>query len=71
MNAESLVTPHLELRRRTAERDRGLREKVMSLEEAASLVSDGDHVAIGGCTMSRTPTAMAATPVSFWKWGMT
>jgi len=58
MNAESLVTPHLELRRRTAERDRGLREKVMSLEEAASLVSDGDHVAIGGCTMSRTPTAM-------------
>lgn len=58
MNAESLVTPHLELRRRTAERDRGLREKLMSLEEAASLVSDGDHVAIGGCTMSRTPTAM-------------
>lgn len=58
MDAEALVTPHLELRRRTAERDRGLREKVMSLEEAASLVSDGDHVAVGGCTMSRTPTAL-------------
>ena len=52
------VTPYLELRQKTAERDRGLREKVMSLEEAASFVSNGDHVAIGGCTMSRTPTAM-------------
>ncbi len=52
------VTPYLELRQQTAERDRGLREKVMSLEEAAAFVSDGDHVAIGGCTMSRTPTAM-------------
>lgn len=58
MAKDPLVTPHLELRRRTAERDRGLREKVMSLEEAASFVSDGDHVAIGGCTMSRTPTAL-------------
>ncbi len=46
------------LRRETAARDRGLREKVMSLEEAASLVNDGDHVGIGGCTMSRTPIAM-------------
>jgi glutaconate CoA-transferase subunit A len=35
-----------------------LREKVMSLEEAAKLVNDGDHVGIGGCTMSRTPLAM-------------
>jgi len=35
-----------------------LREKVMSLEEAAKLVRDGDHVAIGGCTVSRTPMAM-------------
>ena len=30
----------------------------MSLEEAAKLVNDGDHVGIGGCTMSRTPMAM-------------
>jgi glutaconate CoA-transferase subunit A len=52
------VTPYLKLRENTAKRDRGLREKVMSLEEAASFVSDGDHLAIGGCTMSRTPTAM-------------
>jgi glutaconate CoA-transferase subunit A len=51
------VRRYEELRSRTASRDRGLREKVMSLEEAASLVNDGDHVALGGCTMSRTPIA--------------
>ncbi len=50
--------PYLELRRRTAARDRGLRQKVMTLEAAAALVSDGDHVALGGCTVSRTPFAM-------------
>ncbi len=53
-----MVKPYRELREETAARDRGLREKVMSLEEAAKLVGDGDHVALGGCTMSRTPTAM-------------
>jgi glutaconate CoA-transferase subunit A len=52
------VKSYQQLREATAARDRGLREKVMSLEEAASLVNDGDHVAIGGCTMSRTPIAM-------------
>ena len=50
--------PYLALREETQARDRSLREKVMSLEEAASLVNDGDHVALGGCTMSRTPMAM-------------
>ena len=49
---------YLELRERTKARDRSLREKVMTLEEAAALVNDGDHVAIGGCTASRTPFAM-------------
>lgn len=39
-------------------RDRSLREKVMSLEEAADLVADGDTVGIGGSTLSRTPMAM-------------
>ncbi len=53
-----MVQTYLELREKTAARDRGLREKVMSLEEAAALVSDGDHVALGGCTASRTPFAM-------------
>jgi glutaconate CoA-transferase, subunit A len=49
---------YLELRRKTAERDRSLREKVMSLEEAARFVKDGDRVGIGGSTLSRTPMAL-------------
>ena len=51
-------TPYLELRAKLAQRDRSLREKVMSLEEAAALVNDGDKVGIGGSTLSRTPMAM-------------
>lgn len=51
-------TPYLELRAKLAQRDRSLREKVMSLEDAAALVNDGDKVGIGGSTLSRTPTAM-------------
>ncbi len=47
------------LRERIESRDKGLREKVMTLSEAAGLVRDGDHVAIGGNTISRTPFAMA------------
>ncbi len=49
---------YLELRSATEARDRSLRERVMSLEDAAALVADGDHVALGGCTLSRTPMAM-------------
>ena len=58
MSGGADVKSYHELRKATAARDRGLREKVLSLEEAASLVNDGDHVAIGGCTLSRTPFAM-------------
>src|SRR5215468_6635605 len=58
MKSQSLIKPYQQLRNATLARDRGLREKVMSLEEAAKLVRDGDHVGIGGCTMSRTPMAM-------------
>ena len=47
-----------ELCRRTRARDRSLREKVMSLAEAAALVPDGASVGIGGSTLSRTPMAM-------------
>jgi glutaconate CoA-transferase subunit A len=47
-----------ELCRRTRRRDRGLRDKVMSLEAAAELVPDGAVVGIGGSTLSRTPLAM-------------
>jgi glutaconate CoA-transferase subunit A len=58
MSSEALVASYQQLRRETLARDRGLREKVMSLEQAAQLVRDGEHVAIGGCTLSRTPMAM-------------
>jgi glutaconate CoA-transferase subunit A len=47
-----------ELCRRTRERDRSLREKVMSLDEAAALVPDRVMVGVGGSTLSRTPLAM-------------
>jgi glutaconate CoA-transferase, subunit A len=53
-----LTPDYAELCRRTRERDRSLREKVMSLEEAAALVPDGASVGIGGSTLSRTPMAM-------------
>ena len=53
-----MTLAYSELRRRTRERDRSLREKVMSLDEAAALVPDGASVGIGGSTLSRTPMAM-------------
>ena len=53
-----MTNSYLELREETRARDRSLRDKVMSLEEAAKVVKDGDHLAIGGCTLSRTPMAM-------------
>ena len=54
----AMVKDYRMLRQETLARDRGLREKVMSLEQAALLVNDGEHVGIGGCTLSRTPMAM-------------
>jgi len=53
-----LTGEYAELLRRTRGRDRSLREKVMSLEEAAALVPDGASVGIGGSTLSRTPMAL-------------
>jgi glutaconate CoA-transferase, subunit A len=53
-----LTIGYTELRQRTQERDRSLREKVVSLEAAAALVPDGASVGIGGSTLSRTPMAM-------------
>ena len=52
------VVPYAQLRHDVGRRDRSLREKVVSLEEAASFVRDGDSVGIGGSTMSRTPMGM-------------
>ena len=52
---EGLVPSYAQLRAELASRDRSLRRKVMSLEDAAAFVNDGDTVGIGGSTMSRTP----------------
>ena len=46
----SLVHPYGKLRKDLTQRDRSLREKVVSLEEAASFVHDGHSVGIGGST---------------------
>jgi glutaconate CoA-transferase subunit A len=54
----SQVESYSRLRDNLSKRDRSLREKVMSLEEAASFVQDDMKVGIGGSTMSRTPMAM-------------
>src|SRR3989442_6406946 len=54
----SAVRPYAQLRHDIARRDRSLREKVVSLEQATSFVRDGDAVGIGGSTMSRTPMGM-------------
>ena len=55
---EGLVPSYAQLRTELASRDRSLRRKVMSLEDATALVNDGDTVGIGGSTMSRTPMGM-------------
>lgn len=55
---ETSVEPYSRLRDALSKRDRSLREKVVSLEQAASLIQDGASVGIGGSTMSRTPMAM-------------
>ena len=53
-----MTDSYLDLRRKLTERDRSLHEKVVTLEEAAALVKDGETVGIGGSTLSRTPMAM-------------
>ncbi|MGH8431058.1 MAG: CoA transferase subunit A [Solimonas sp.] len=49
---------YLHLRAKLDRRDKSLHDKVVSLEEAASFVKDGDSVGVGGSMMSRTPIAM-------------
>ena len=53
-----MMKPYRELREVIDKKDRGLREKVMSLTEAVGLIKDGDQVAAGGCHYSRTPMAL-------------
>jgi glutaconate CoA-transferase subunit A len=52
------LLPYAEVRARLAARDRGLRDKVTTLDEAIRLVEDGDHVGLSGSTLSRTPIAL-------------
>ena len=52
-----MVRPYKELREVIDKKDRGLRDKVMSLQEAIGMINDGDHVAAGGCHYSKTPMA--------------
>jgi len=52
-----MAKSYRELREIIDKKDRGLREKVMSLEEAVGMIKDGDHVAAGGCHYSKTPMA--------------
>ena len=52
-----MVKPYHEIREKIEKKDRGLREKVMSLEEAIKMIKDGDVVASGGCMNSLTPMA--------------
>ncbi len=52
-----MVRPYAELRAAIEQKDRGFREKVMSLSDAIGLIQDGDVVGVGGCHYSRTPMA--------------
>ena len=62
---------YLELREDLLRRDRSLRDKVVSLEEATSFVRDGDSVGIGGSTMSRTPMGMIWALIRAGRKGLT
>src|SRR3984893_8737543 len=69
--APGVVPTYLELREELLRRDRSLRDKVVSLEEAASFVRDGDSVGIGGSTMSRTPMGMIWALIRAGRKGLT
>ena len=58
MTSPTPVKSYAQLRAETAGRDRSLHDKVVTLEQAAATIKDGEHVAIGGCMMSRTPSAL-------------
>src|SRR5258708_5984491 len=69
---KSIGTPsYLELRQELLRRDRSLRDKVVSLEDATSFVRDGDSVGIGGSTMSRTPMGMIWALIRAGRKGLT
>lgn len=53
-----MTAPFIAARRKLEEHGRPEVDKVVSAAEAAALVKDGDHVAIGGTLYSRTPTVL-------------
>jgi glutaconate CoA-transferase subunit A len=65
------ASSYLQLREALARRDRSLRDKVVSLEDAVSFVRDGDSVGIGGSTMSRTPMGMIWALIRAGRKGLT
>src|SRR5262249_48178740 len=69
--AGTTAPTYSQLREELARRDRSLRDKVVSLEEAASFVRDQDTVGIGGSTMSRTPMGMIWALVRAGRKGLT
>ena len=66
-----MAQTYLDLRAATETRDRSLREKVTTLESAAGIIKDGDHVSVGGCAASRTPLAMIWALIRAKKTGLT
>ena len=66
-----MESSYLELRARIEKKDKGLKEKVKSLSEAAALIPDNVHVAIGGCHYSRTPMALIWEIIRQRKKGLT
>lgn len=53
-----MTTDFVGARRELEHADRSLRDKRTTAADAARLVVDGDHVAVGGCLYSRTPMAL-------------
>lgn len=66
-----MASSYLELRAKIEQKDKGLKEKVKSLSEAAALIPDNSHVAVGGCHYSRTPMAIIWEIIRQGKKGLT
>ena len=47
-----------EARRNVVEKNKGVRDKRTTLQEAVKLIHDGDHVAVGGLQYTRTPMGL-------------
>jgi glutaconate CoA-transferase subunit A len=61
----------LAARRRLESKAKSAGEKLTSVEDAVSLVADGDRVAVGGCLFSRTPMALVREILRARRTGLT